>query len=139
MSFFSRLRAAVDRFMIGRYGYDAFGKSLLLFWFASAAINLLFHSFLLSLAGFVFGIVFFYRFLSKNHVKRRKENADWYQFSQKAKGWYQHISVRIRERKISRFFRCPYCKAPIRMPRKIGKFNVRCPKCKSEFQKEFKR
>ncbi len=138
MSFFARLRAALSRFMLGRYGLDSLGQAILFFWFLIAAFNLIFRSLYLYLFGLLLCFFFFFRFLSKNHIKRRKENADWYRISTSLKQKYQHISVRFRERKTTRFFRCPFCRAPIRMPRKIGKFNIRCPKCGGEFQKEFK-
>lgn len=139
MNFFARLRAALSRFMQGRYGYDLLGKSLLFLWFLIAAVNCIFHSIYLYFAGLILCGIFFFRFLSKNHIKRRKENADWYQFTLSVKKKFEHIFVRFRDRKIARFFHCPHCHAPIRMPKKIGKFKIRCPKCSAQFEKEFKK
>lgn len=139
MSFFSKLNQSFSRFMYGRYGNDSFNQFLIIVWLIEAFLNMFLNSLILYLLGFVLCVVVFYRMLSKNIVKRQKENADWYRLSQKWKGSFRRLTVRFRDRKTTRFFRCPYCKAPIRMPKRIGKFNIRCRQCGNTFQKEFKR
>ena len=139
MNFFARLTASLQRFMQGRYGSDSLNQFLIYLWLFEAVLNLFFHSFILAIFGYVLCFLVFYRMLSKNIIKRQKENATYYRYSEKAKHYFNHIYVRFRDRKIARFFHCPYCGAPIRMPRKIGKFDINCPKCKKSFQKEFKK
>ena len=139
MNFFSRLNQGLSRFMYGRYGNDSLNRFLIGLWLGEAILNLFFHSVILYLIGTVLSVVVFFRMLSKNTVKRRRENAAWYEFSTKVKASFRLLAVRIRDRKVARFFKCPKCKAPIRMPRKVGKFNVRCTKCGTVFQKEFKK
>lgn len=138
MSFFQKLRGKFARFMYGRYGTDSLNRFLTVLWLFLAIFNTFFHSFLLYVFEFILCFFVFFRMLSKNFVKRRKENATYYRLSTKAKAALRRITVRIRDRKTTRFFHCPYCKAPIRMPRKVGKFNIRCGKCQKTFQKEFK-
>ncbi len=139
MSFFSKISGAISRFMNGRYGNDSFNQFLIILWLIEAFLNLFLNSLVLYVFGIVLCVVVFFRMLSKNIVKRQRENAAWYHFSKKIGNRFRHFSVRIRDRKTTRFFHCPYCKAPIRMPRKIGKFNIRCRGCGKSFQKEFKR
>ncbi len=139
MKFFSKLNESFSRFMYGRYGNDSLNHFLIGVWLGETILNLFFHSIILYLFGAVLCIVVFYRMFSKNMVKRRRENADWYDFSTKIKASFRLLKVRIRDRKVARFFKCPKCKAPIRMPRRVGKFNVRCTKCGNVFQKEFKK
>lgn len=139
MNFFSKLSRSFSQFMYGRYGNDSLNRFLIGVWFGEAIINLFFRSIFLYLLGTVLCIVVFYRMFSKNLVKRRRENAAWYEFSTKIKNSFHLWTVRIRDRKVARFFKCPQCKAPIRMPRKTGKFNIRCTKCGNVFQKEFKK
>lgn len=139
MKFFSKLNESFSRFMYGRYGNDSLNHFLIGVWLCETILNLFFHSIILYLFGAVLCIVVFYRMFSKNMVKRRRENADWYDFSTKLKASFRLLKVRIRDRKVARFFKCPKCKAPIRMPRRVGKFNVRCTKCGNVFQKEFKK
>ena len=139
MNFFAKLSGFFSRLMYGRYGNDSLNQFLIVLWFAEAIVNIFLHSLILYLLGTVLCVIVIFRMFSKNIVKRRRENAAWYHFSQKMRSSYQLLKVRIRDRKIARFFKCPRCKAPIRMPRKIGKFNIRCTKCGHSFQKEFKR
>ncbi len=138
MSFFQKLHERIARFMYGRYGTDSFNRFLTVLWLIFAILNSFIHSLVLYIFEFILCFLVFFRMLSKNFVMRRKENATYYRLSTKVKGVIRHFAVRIRERKTTRFFSCPYCKAPIRMPRKIGKFNIRCTKCGQTFQKEFK-
>ena len=138
MSFFQKLQEKFSRFMYGRYGTDSLNRFLTVLWLFTAVFNTFLHSFLLHIFEFVLCFFVFFRMLSRNFVKRRKENATYYRISSKVKGAFRHFAVRIRERNTTRFFSCPYCKAPIRMPKKIGKFNIRCGKCGQTFQKEFK-
>lgn len=139
MRFFSKLRASFDRFMYGRYGTDTLNRHLILIWLALAVLNMFLHSLIVYGLETALCFVTFFRMFSRNVVKRRAENAKYYRLTQKWSRSARHLSVRFRERKTARFFKCPHCKAPIRMPRKVGKFNVRCQKCGGTFQKEFKR
>ncbi len=139
MKFFSKLSQSFSRFMYGRYGNDSLNQFLIGLWLFESIINLFFHSLILYTCGLILCAFVFFRMFSKNIVKRRRENAAWYEFSTKVKGSFRLLMVRVRDRKIARFFKCPKCNAPIRMPRKIGKFNIRCSKCGHTFQKEFKK
>lgn len=139
MSFFARLAAAFQRFMTGRYGHDSLNQFLIYLWIFEAVLNIFFKNGILAYIGLLLCFIVFFRMFSRNIVKRQRENADFYRLSQKWKKSFRHFSVRIRDRKIARFFRCPYCKAPIRMPRKIGTFQIKCPKCQNTFQKKFRK
>ena len=139
MRFLHRISCAMSRFMYGRYGNDELNQFLILIWFSGAILNLFINSVFLYLLGVVFCFLVLYRMFSKNLLKRQKENRRWCNFLVKQKRSFRHFFVRIRDRRIARFFKCPRCKAPIRMPKKVGKFNVRCNKCGHIFQKEFKK
>lgn len=139
MNFLLRLAQSFSHFMYGRYGNDSLNQFLALLWIAVAAVNLFFHSLVLYVLAMLLGIVVFYRMLSRNYIRRQRENAAWYRFRENQKKGFRHLSVRFRDRKIAHFFKCPKCKAPIRMPRKIGTFDIRCSNCGHTFQKKFKK
>ena len=139
MRFFARLRNWFALMMQGRYGTDSLNQALTYAWVALACVNLIFHSFGIYLVEMALCFWVLFRTFSRNPVKRRRENARWYEISTQWKNRFRHISVRFSQRKTTRFFRCPHCKAPMRMPRKIGRFQIRCTKCNGEFYKEFKR
>ena len=138
MKFFSKLNQKFSQFMYGRYGTDSLNRFLICLWLIASILNLFLHSIILYLLGTIFCVVVLYRMFSKNFVKRRRENASWYEFTVKLKNSFRLLTVRFRDRKVAHFFKCPKCKAPIRMPKKVGKFNIRCAKCGNVFQKEFK-
>ena len=139
MSFFARLRDAVNRFMAGRYGTDSLNRGLTVIWRLLAIVNVFVHSLVIYVIELLFCFVVFFRMLSRNYGKRQRENAAWYGLTSGLRGAFRRFMIRRRDGKNFHFFHCPYCKAPIRMPRKIGRFNIRCNQCGKTFQKEFKK
>lgn len=139
MSLFARVRDALARFMSGRYGTDSLNRSLILIWLLLAIVNVFFHSLVIYVIELVFCFVVFFRMLSRNYVKRQRENAAWFSMTSGLRGAFRRFMIRRRDGKKFHFFKCPNCKAPIRMPRKVGRFNIRCNKCGHSFQKEFKK
>ena len=139
MNFFQRFRKSYDRFMQGRYGTDLLNRHLVLLWLVLAIVNLFARSLVLYCVELILCLVVFYRMLSRNIVRRRKESAAYYRLQQRFFGALRHLFVRIRDRKVARFFKCPHCGASIRMPRKVGRFRIRCQKCGGTFEKEFKK
>lgn len=130
-SWFSRLGAKFGRgmgnFMRGRYGSDNLNTALLVtglivcllsfFTWGWVCLTLTLMSYLLM------GIVIF-RMLSRNTYKRYRENRRYLRF------W-----ERLKDRK-HRFFECPRCHQPVRVPRHKGKIAITCPKCKEKFIKK---
>ena len=139
MKFLSRLQESLARWMQGRYGTDSLNRALTYAWLILACLNLLLHSYVLYLLELALCFFVLFRTFSRNLLRRRRENARWYEFSEAWKRRFRHVSVRFSQRKTTRFFRCPHCKAPMRMPRKTGRFQIRCTKCNQQFYKEFKR
>ena len=139
MNFVSKISEFFSRIMYGRYGNDSLNHFLIFLWLIDTVLNLIFRSLVLYAFCVILCVIVLARMFSKNIVKRRRENAVWYEFTKNCQANLRLLAVRIRDRKVARFFKCPKCKAPIRMPRKVGKFNVRCRKCGHTFQKEFKK
>ena len=130
------IRNWLRRFMIGRYGPDAFGVAL----FVIACIFGILSDFrilrllrALSYAVLIFAV---FRFLSRNTVRRRAENdrflAIWWPFRQKIVRSFQ----RFRDRKNYSYFHCPACKNMLRVPKNKGKIQITCPKCGERFIKK---
>ena len=113
------------RFMQGRYGNDKLNKTLI--WMALATfVTSLFIPFwsakrILMLGYYgLLGIVLF-RMLSRNTYKRYQENRR-----------YLRLLERMRDRD-HRYYDCPRCRQPVRVPRGKGKISIRCPKCGEKF------
>lgn len=120
--------AAIRRFMEGRYGTDKLNLAILGVGIA-LCIPVLFIKhplldvcFTLLSYGLMCWAIF--RSLSRNTYKRYQENRK-----------YLRLLERIKDRE-HRYFDCPRCRQPVRVPRGKGKIMITCPKCKEKFMKK---
>ena len=130
--FFNRLRNVgyqisrnFRRFMEGRYGNDKLNSAILgtalvvvilAVLIRVPLINLLLH-------GVAYALMFWSiaRSLSRNTYKRYQENRR-----------YLQLTGRMKDRE-HRYFDCPKCRQPVRVPKGAGKIAITCPKCKEKF------
>ena len=119
-----KVKAGLQRFMMGRYGTDKLNSLLL--WIA-VALTLLsiflptgWHLISVSLSYALMGIVIF-RCLSRNTYKRHRENRR-----------YLNLLERLKDRE-HKYFTCPRCKQSVRVPKGKGKIAITCPKCREKF------
>lgn len=123
------------RFMYGRYGMDSLGRFTIAAGLFSIILSAFIHWRILPLISWLSIITAYYRMFSKNIQKRSAENQ-----------WYLNKTCRLRtfinkqknllvQRKTHHIYRCPSCKQKIRIPRKKGRIEIRCPKCGTTFIK----
>ncbi len=125
-----RWREAIARFMVGRYGPDAFSRAmsviamffLLLSWFVLPQV---FYTLALILIAYSI-----FRMFSRNHQQRQKENLFY------TKQVVNKLKYRSSRSKTHRIYSCPQCKQKIRVPKGKGNIMIRCPKCQTEFMKK---
>lgn len=120
-----RLSAGMTRFMSGRYGMDKLNSvvlwssvavGFLALFFPFAVVRLL----LTTISYLMMGWAVF-RCFSRNTYKRYRENRR-----------FLLIIDRIKDRQ-HKYFDCPRCRQPVRVPRGKGKIAITCPKCKEKF------
>lgn len=127
------------RFMYGRYGMDELSKFLtyigLILLVLSVFLGQTVRTVALVIAILIIGATY-YRTFSKNYERRRAENAKYLK-------WKSPILERLRlrrdmwkQRKEFKFFKCPSCKAILRVPKGKGKVRVVCKKCGTAFEKK---
>jgi len=78
----------------------------------------------------------YYRTFSKSYEKRRAENAKYLNWKNPIR---EHLRLRRdmwKQRKEFKFFKCPSCKAILRVPKGKGKVRVVCKKCGTAFEKK---
>ena len=129
-SWFSRFRQRAGKgmrsFMLGRYGSDSLNTALLIAGLVTCLISFFIPGWpciiLTLLSYLLMGIVVF-RMLSRNTYKRYQENRRYLRF------W-----ERLKDRK-HKYFDCPRCRQPVRVPRHKGKIAITCPKCREKFIK----
>ena len=126
-------RYKLMQFFSGRYGIDQLFLILFAISMVLAFINVFVGSYLLQIFVYLLGFFAVFRALSKNHYKRSNENQKALQilsvFRRKSADFKQK-----RQDKDHIYRTCPACKATLRLPRKKGKHNVKCPKCSHSFK-----
>ena len=130
-----KIKAALYRFMYGRYGTDALNRFLLWCYVGLVLLQMIVTAFVDNVAylTFIFIIltwtlvfIIFFRMLSRNISKRRMEN-------EKFTGYFKLLKNKRRDRKTHVYRKCPSCKVTLRLPKAKGKHTVVCPKCKNRF------
>ncbi len=127
------------KFMYGRYGLDELSKFL-----STASLVVLVVSMFLAQTGktafFLVAIALliysYFRIFSKNYEKRRAENAKYLNFRQPIMDKIKLRREMWAQRKEFKFFKCPSCKAVLRVPKGKGKIRVVCKKCGTAFEKK---
>lgn len=123
----SRFSAGMQRFMAGRYGTDKLNMLILTTGLIVCLIGIFFTGWfgaLLSLLSWLLMIWAIFRTFSRNTYRRYQENRK-----------YLMLLERMKDRK-HRYFTCPKCRQPVRVPRGKGKLSITCPRCKEKFIKK---
>ena len=123
-----RLKESFRHFMLGRYGTDKLNMAIL---GAGVICSLVVMFVRLPLLDLLLTVVSYglmgwaiFRMLSRNTYKRYQENRK-----------YLRILDRLKDKE-HRYFDCPRCRQPVRVPKGKGKIAITCPKCKEKFIKK---
>ena len=128
MGVFGKFKAAVRRFMEGRYGTDKLNMAILVVGSILCLLVIILPfpllDLILTVLSYVLMFISIFRMLSRNTYKRYQENRKYLRFKE-----------RLCDRQ-HRYYDCPRCRQPIRVPRGKGKISITCPKCKEKFIKK---
>ena len=123
-----RVKAALQRFMAGRYGTDQLNMVILAIGIVlSIVCVVVMHpvaDIVLLVMSYGLLAVVFLRCISRNTYKRYRENRKFLMLIQK-----------LKDRK-HRYFDCPKCRQQVRVPRGKGKIMITCPRCNEKFTKK---
>ena len=126
--FLQRLKSGFRHFMLGRYGTDKLNMAILTVGVICCLIVMFVPFPLLDLLLTIlsYGLMGWaiFRMFSRNTYKRYQENRK-----------YLRLKERLKDRE-HRYFDCPRCHQPVRVPRGKGKIAITCPKCKEKFIKK---
>jgi len=131
----TRAKMALQRFMYGRNGVDELTILVLAVGVIALFLASILRAPLLQLlyyAGLVYAL---YRTLSRDLVRRRKENLFFLQKTKGVASWFRIRMRIIKERKTHRHFKCPKCKQMLRVPVGKGKITITCSKCGEKFSR----
>ena len=135
-NFFYKLSLKLDNFMRGRYGSDKLSRFMLLFSASLMILSLPRVLRFLYFVGLFIMLLSILRSLSRNFAARRKELDAYLKIERKITGRISLSKRKWNERKTHKYFRCPKCKAVLRVPKGKGKINITCTKCKHKFDKK---
>lgn len=121
------------------YGVDTLTKVIFIVYLVVSFANLFIMKifwpagiiiYVLALALIVWSV---FRLLSKNISKRQAENAPFAKIEGKIRS-KTALRKKMKLEKDSHVYKkCPHCSVILRLPRKPGKHNVNCPRCKNDF------
>ncbi len=127
-SFARKILNGFRNFMVGRYGTDKLNMAILLCGVALCLVSLFvpLAAVKLGLTVAAYGLMIWAvcRCLSRNTYKRYQENRK-----------FLMLLDRIKDRE-NRYYECPKCRQPVRVPKGKGKIAITCPKCKEKFVKK---
>lgn len=129
------MREKLARFMYGRNGVDHLSRFLVYAGLICILIDVFVGSSVFYVIGIALAVYSYFRVFSRNLEKRRAENAKYFQYRNKFMSGFRNWRERQRQRKDYAFFRCPSCKAMLRVPRGKGKIRVTCRKCGNAFER----
>jgi len=144
MSFFEKIKQSLRSFMNGRNGADHFSMALLWTGLACYLIGSVVGSIqgspvwailgmALTTLGFAAYVYCIFRMFSRNVEKRRAENRRYVTLMEKKKTERRQAKVRFQNRKQYKYFKCPGCKAWLRLSRGKGVVTVTCSRCHTSF------
>ena len=123
-----KIKQAIQRFMMGRYGTDKLNMWILGAGLILCVISIFIPGLVVDLALTICSYVLMgwaiFRTLSRNTYKRYRENRR-----------FLMMLDRIKDRE-HKYFDCPKCRQPVRVPKGKGKIMITCPKCKEKFQRK---
>ena len=135
-----KFRNRISNFLSGRYGSDELNRFLsvaaLVFLLASVFTTRVLRGYLSSffeVIALLCILVSILRIFSRNPEKRRKENARYRSYTGAVKRRFLQQKTQFQQRKEYRFYKCPQCRAVMRVPRGKGKIRISCGRCGNEF------
>ena len=123
-----KIKQKLRQFMVGRYGTDKLNMVILtagvIISIVAMFMPLPLTKLLLTTLSYVLMFWAIFRCFSRNTYKRYQENRKYLMWLDKIKD-RQH-----------KYFSCPRCRQPVRVPRGKGKIAIKCPKCGEKFIKK---
>lgn len=136
MSFGQKIKAALAKFIQGRHGTDNLGMFTLVTGLVLSLVSMFTGSGILSAIGLLLYIVTLFRMFSRNNEKRQAENRKYIDLTGGWKTKFQQWKNRMKNRKTYKYFKCPKCKAMLRLTRGCGEKDVTCPRCQNQFKQK---
>jgi len=134
--FLYRLAYKFQQFMAGRNGNDALGYFILITYFVISIVTSFGSNEVTGIIRLLLLVLYLFRFFSKKLSSRRNENQAFLRIYEPIRSYIMKRVHRLQKQKDYKYFKCPNCKAELRVPRGKGNITVTCPKCHTKFDKK---
>lgn len=122
--------------MQGRYGGDKLSLTLLIAGIVFSMLTSFTQIGIFYYVGLAVYLIALFRMFSRNTAKRAAENQKFLAFFGNLSREIRQFFVRLKNSRKYKYFRCPQCRARLRLPRKVGEVTVTCSKCKNQFRQK---
>lgn len=136
LSFWEKMKNGFRSFMMGRNGSDELSFAMLVSALILMLISSILGSPLVNLLSLILYGLCIFRMFSRNVAKRYQENQRYVEWNRRIKTSASQWWVRLKNVRKYKYFKCPECKALLRLPRKVGEVTVTCGKCHHAFKKK---
>ena len=136
MGFFDKFRAAVSRFMSGRYGSDQLNLTMVIGALIVTTIGSLSGVYFLTLAADALLLLAIFRMFSKDRYRRAHENQVYLEKTQKVRRAATEWVNRVKNSRKYHYYTCPKCKQRLRVPRGVGNITITCKQCGTKLDKK---
>ncbi|WP_422487091.1 hypothetical protein [Gudongella sp. DL1XJH-153] len=123
----------LQKFMRGRYGVDQLSNFMVVISVTLILASILTSYTILNTAGLVVLGLGYFRIFSRDINKRYSENQRFMKSFQPIKNKVLRFKNKAKNSKDFKYFKCPNCGQKLRVPRKKGRVDIKCPKCKTSF------
>ncbi|MBQ9773646.1 MAG: hypothetical protein IJW30_03185 [Clostridia bacterium] len=136
--FFQKIGYRIARFMYGRYGNDEWNLVLMIVALVFALLGAVPVPFfwLFSILGTLLMLRVLFRSFSKNLPKRRRELERYLKIKNAPKNARKLRKNKKRDKHTHCYFKCPKCRAVLRVPLGKGNIIVTCPRCSERIEKK---
>ncbi len=132
-SWFARMGERIARFMYGRYGTDELNRLLTVLSLILMLLACFPHMWFFYFPALALLIWSYVRCFSRKIYNRRRENERYLKLRRPIADFFTLQKNKRRDRKTHRYFKCPKCRAVLRVPRGKGKIDITCPRCREIF------
>ena len=133
--FFARIGESLRRFMVGRYGGDTLNSLLLTVSTVLLLLSFIRALWFLFIPAYAVMIWALFRCLSRNIYRRRGEEAKFLRLTGNFKKRHALRRKKWNERKTHRYYKCPACRATLRVPKPQNRIILTCPRCGKKIEK----
>lgn len=133
MSFWERIKQMGRSFMAGRHGADSLSNALVWTGLVLYLLGTFLNLGILSLLGLAVYCYTVFRIFSRNNEKRSAENRRFMTWKTRLTTKGKQARTRFKNRKEYKYFKCPGCKAWLKLPHGAGVVTVTCSRCHNNF------